>query len=104
MALCSSAAATDESTPPESPSNTRDLPTLRADLRDGVGDEILRRPVLLRAANADEEIADHVHAALGVENLRVKLDAVETALRVLDAGERRILRVVPWPRNPAAVW
>jgi hypothetical protein len=57
-----------------------------------VRDEILRGPVLLRPADADEEVLDHVHAALGVENLRVKLDAVEAALGVLDAGVRRVVR------------
>ena len=43
------------------------LADLGADVGDGMGDEVLRRPVLPRAADPDEEIPDHVHAALGVE-------------------------------------
>src|SRR4051812_22614964 len=54
-------------------------------------DEILGRPVLFGPTDADEEVADHVHAALRMENLRVKLDAVKTTLGVLDRGERGIL-------------
>jgi hypothetical protein len=65
---------------------------LLADVGDGLRDKVLRRPILFRAADADEEVADHVHTALGVENLRVKLDAVEPALLVLNSGERRVIR------------
>ena len=51
----------------------------------------LRRPVLPRAADPDQEIAQDLDAALGVEDLRVKLDPVEIAPAVLDGGERGIL-------------
>ena len=66
-------------------------PDGRANLPDGPRDKVLHRPVLLRAAHADEEIADHVDAALGVKHLGVELNAKEIPLPVLDRGERRIL-------------
>ena len=62
---------------------------LGPDVGHRVGDKILGGPVLLRTANPDQEIADHVHAAFGVENLRMKLNAVEAAFRILYAGEGR---------------
>jgi len=67
------------------------LADLGANVGHGMGDEVLRGPVLLGPADPHEEVADHVHAALGVENLGVKLDAVEAALAVLDTGKRRVL-------------
>ena len=57
----------------------------------GMRDKVLRGPVLPGFANLHEKIADHVHPALGVEYLRMKLDAVEAPPGVLDAGEGRIL-------------
>ena len=63
-----------------------------ADGLHGVLDVVLGGPVLARAADAEEEVADHVDAALGVEDLGVKLDAVEVALLVLDDGELGVFR------------
>jgi hypothetical protein len=99
IALCSSAAATEESTPPDRPSSTRPLPDPRADVLDRMRDEVARRPLLLHAADAEQEIPDDVHAALGVKHLGVKLDAIDTPLRVLD---RRVgeFSVVPIARKP----
>ena len=68
------------------------LAHLGPDVGHGVRDEVLRRPVLLRLADAHQEIADHVHAALGVGHLGVELDAIEAALRVLNPGKGRIFR------------
>src|SRR5690606_11643924 len=62
-----------------------------ADLFHRMLDVILRGPVLRRAADVEQVIANDLGAALGVENLRVKLDAVEITLAVLDDGEGRIV-------------
>jgi|GEM_PF-3053036 len=68
------------------------LPHFGANPTHRVSDEITRRPILPGATNAEEKIADHIHAALGVEDLRMELDAVKSPLCILDAGIRRILR------------
>ena len=66
------------------------LADLITDRGDGLRDKILGGPILFRAADADEKVADHFAAALGVKHFRVKLDAVEPAPLVLDTRIRRI--------------
>ena len=90
MALCSSAAATDESMPPDSPSSTRPFADLRADFFHGLRDEVLGRPLLLHAADAEEEIPI-ASTPRSVWKTQVKLDAVEVAPGILDGGEGRVL-------------
>jgi len=55
MALWSSAATTEESTPPERPSNTLALADLRAHARDGVVDDVADAPQRLAAADLAHE-------------------------------------------------
>ena len=91
-----SAAATAESTPPDSAQMT--LPSepvfarvrvdALADAGDRRVDEVGRRPRRLDAGDADDEVAQDVPAARRVDDLRVELDAVQVPVRRLQAGER----------------
>ena len=60
------------------------LADLLADFADGRLDVVVHLPGRLAAADAEEEVAEDVDAALGVGDLGVELDAVEAALRILD--------------------
>ncbi|MEY3851825.1 MAG: hypothetical protein RI910_805, partial [Verrucomicrobiota bacterium] len=62
------------------------LADLLADLTDGGLDVVVHLPGRLAAADAEQEVAEDVDAALGVGDLGVELDAVEAALGVLDDG------------------
>ena len=92
-----SAAATAESTPPDSAQMTSPSePVARgvgvdalADLGDGRVDEVGRRPGRRGAGDADDEVAQDVPAARRVDDLGVELDAVQVAVGVDEAGERR---------------
>ena len=92
-----SAAATAESTPPDSAQMTSPSePVARgvgvdavADLGDGRVDEVRRRPGRRGAGDPDDEVAQDVAAARRVDDLGVELDAVQVARRVDEAGERR---------------
>ena len=88
IALCTSAAATAESTPPESPQITRSVADLRADLGDGVLDDRHVRPRRPAAGRVVEERLQHLLAALGVRDLGVELHAVDAAVAVLERGDR----------------
>ena len=59
------------------------------DLGDGLVDEARGRPGLLGAGDPDDEVAEDVPAARRVDDLGVELDAVEVAVDVDEAGERR---------------
>jgi hypothetical protein len=48
-------------------------------------------PVLRGLADANEEVAHDIGAALGVKHLGMELDAVEIALQVLDGGELGVI-------------
>src|SRR5690606_7328358 len=62
-----------------------------ADVGDRVSDEVLGRPVLSGAADALQEVANDIDAALAVKHLGMKLDAVEVALAILDDREGRVV-------------
>ena len=70
MALCSSAAATLESTPPLKPRMTRSVADLRANFLDGLVNVIAHRPVFAAAADAVDEVGDDFPAARRVRRLR----------------------------------
>src|SRR5207249_3136854 len=52
------------------------------------GDAILRVPVRLATADAEQEIREDLAAAGGVDHLRMELQAVETTHRFRDRGHR----------------
>ena len=87
-----SAAATEESTPPD---KAADHPRGRADPRLNPGDflldEVPRRPVGRAATDAEEEIADDLAAPRGVRHLRVELHGMDRAGLVLQSADRGIL-------------
>ena len=78
MALCRSTAATDESTPPESP-----ITQFLLQLAHGGLYETLRGPLLPAAADTHDEILQQVRAVGRMVNLGVELDA--PGLLTLDA-------------------
>ena len=88
MARCTSAAATDESTPPDSPQITRDEPTSCSNLLDLALDERARRPTRLRVADAKEEVRDDLAAARRVRDFGVELHAMDRLLAVPHRGDR----------------
>jgi hypothetical protein len=59
------------------------------DARDLDLDDGGRRPERERVGSAVEEVLEDLGAVLGVDDLGVELDAVETALLVLEGGDRR---------------
>jgi len=67
------------------------LADLPADLADGRLDVVVHLPSRLATADAEEEVAEDVDAALGMGDFRVELDAVEATLGVLDDGALRVL-------------
>ena len=88
-ALCTSSAATDESTPPERAQSTRCVPDLGADALDLLLDHGRGRPRGRDARDAVEEVLEDVLAVRRVHDLGVELDAVEPALRGFERGDRR---------------
>ena len=62
-------------------------PTWALNFRDGGGDEVLGGPVLLRAAEGDDEVFEQRHAVAGVGDLGVELHGPDAALVVGDAGD-----------------
>ena len=91
MALCSSAAATLESTPAAQAQDDLLLAHLGADCLDRLVDVIAHRPVLAAAADVVDEIGDDLPAVGRVHHFGMKLQAEHLALAVLDGGEVRIL-------------
>ena len=96
-----SAAATAESTPPDSAQMTRPSDPVSAgvgvdplaDVGDGRLDEVAGGPGRRDPRDVDHEVAQDVLAARGVDDLRVELDAVQVARGVDQAGERRGVRL-----------
>ena len=92
-----SAAATAESTPPDSAQMTspsdpvwRACASTRSRIPcDGRVDEVGRRPGLRDPGDLDHEVAQDVAAARRVDDLGVELDAVQVALGCSQAGVRR---------------
>ena len=68
------------------------LADLRADVLDVLGDDVLRRPVRLAAADLEHEAADDLDALLRVRDLGMELQRVDLALHVGHRGERRVRR------------
>ena len=77
IALCSSAATTEESTPPERPQMTLPLPTCSRTRRDGLLDEVAHRPGAGALADLVEEVLEDLLAARRVGDFGVELHAVE---------------------------
>ena len=96
IARCSSAATTDESTPPDSPSSTRSRAHLLAHARDGIGDDVARLPARLAGADLAHEALDQPRTLQRVRDLGVELHGVVTARLVRHRGERRIRRRRHW--------
>ena len=92
MALCSSAATTDESTPPDSPSSTLPVPTC-ARTRSMASSMMLPTRHAIRApADVPHETLQQLRALLRVRDFRMELHAVEAPLLVAHRGERRVIR------------
>ena len=92
MARCTIAAATAESTPPDSAQIARPLADLLADRLDLLLDDVEHRPGLAAAGDVVQEVLEHLLAVLGVQHLGVPLDAGQAAPDVLegrDRGDRR---------------
>ena len=87
MARCTRAAATAESTPPDSPQIARPSPICVADPLDLLLDDRRRRPLRLDAGDVAQEPAQHLLAVRRMRDLRVVLDAGEAALDVFEAGD-----------------
>ena len=94
IALCTSAAATAESTPPESPQRARPSPTCAriAAVAVSMIDEVVQSA---SAAHVDQEALEQPLAALGVRDLRVELHPVEAPAAVLQGGDRDNRRCGP---------
>ena len=88
IARCTSAAATAESTPPDSPQIARPVADLLADRVDLLLDDVDHRPGLPAARDVVQEVLEDVLAVLGVHHLGVPLDAGEPAVEVLERGDR----------------
>ena len=96
-ARCTSAAATDESTPPDS----AQMHPAVADLRRGCAatcssmtDDIVH--VGGHAGPLVEEAAQHAHAVGRVDDLGVELHAVDAPGVVLEHGDRGVVGRRPW--------
>ena len=91
IALSTSAAATDESTPPDRPQTARACrPDARFDGRDRLADEPGHRPVRRGVADPEQEVGQDLAAARGVRHLGVELHAPELARRRGDRGRRTV--------------
>ena len=88
-----SAAATDESTPPDRPSRTSSRAGLRADRAHGLVDVVVHVPVVAAAADVVREAGEQRRALLRVRDLGMELHGVEAARLVghrgNGAGRRR---------------
>ena len=92
IARCTSRAATDESTPPESPQITRPVPTCARILSICSSMIEAGRPRARAAADLLEERGQHLLPVGRVDDLGVELDPVQAALDVLQRGDRRLRR------------
>ena len=82
MALPSSAASTDESTPPERSEQHSAVAYLGSQALDGRLAEVAHSPVALCAADLKQEVLYHLLAVPGMVDLGVELHAVEASLDV----------------------
>ena len=90
-ALCTSSAATAQSTPPERRAEHPLAADLRADALDLLLDHRGGRPGRRRAGDLVEEVLQHLLAVRRVHDLGVELDAVELARGVLERRDGRVL-------------
>ncbi len=89
IARCTTAAATAESTPPESPQMARpESPIWLADALDLLLDDVDHRPGRPAAGDVEQEVLEHLLAVLGVHHLGVPLDPGQAALDVLERCDR----------------
>ena len=100
MALCTSAAATAESTPPDSPQMTCSPPTCARIGLDRRLDDRRHRPRRPAPAHVVEEVLEHLLAARRVHDLGVELHAVDAALGVLEARRPACRAVVAVTAKP----
>ena len=77
MARCTIAAATAESTPPESAQIARPSPICARMLLDLLVDDVDHRPGRAAAGDVVQEVLEHLLAVLGVQHLGVPLHAGE---------------------------
>ena len=95
IALCTSAAATAESTPPDSPQITRSSPTWARISATACSMIDVVRPRRPAAGNVEQERLEDLLAALGVRDLGVELHAVDGAVAILERGDRRVAGGAP---------
>ena len=91
MARCTRAAATAESTPPDSPQIDELVADLLADRVDLLVDDVAHRPGRTAAGDLEQEVLEHLLAVLGVHHLGVELHAGHALLDVLERRDRRAL-------------
>ena len=89
MARCTIAAATAESTPPDSAQIARPSPICSRMRVDLLVDDVDHRPGRAAAGDVEEEVLEHLLAVLGVQHLGVPLDAGQAAVGVLERRDRR---------------
>ena len=97
-ALCTSSAATAESTPPGERAEDAVVTDLRADPLDLLLDHGRRRPGRRRVGHGVEEVLQQLLPVRRVHDLRMELDAVEPPVRVLEGRDRRVGRLGRDPR------
>ena len=90
IARCSSAATTEESTPPDSAEQHAILADLLAHARDRVRDDVAGVPERVATADPADEALEDRGARTGVGHFRVELHAVEARAVVRHRRERRI--------------
>ncbi len=88
IARWTSAAATAESTPPDSPQTARDVPTFATIAATASDDDVDHRPGRADARDLVEEPLEHGLAVRGVDHLGVVLDAGEPPVEALERGDR----------------
>ena len=89
IARCTMAAATAESTPPDSPQMARPVSPIWARIRlDLLLDDVDHRPGLAAAGDVVQEVLEHLLAVLGVQHLGVPLHAGQPAVEVLERRDR----------------
>ena len=89
IARCTIAAATAESTPPESAQIARPSPICARMLLDLLVDDVDHRPGRAAAGDVVQEVLEHLLAVLGVQHLGVPLHAGQPAVGVLERRDRR---------------
>ncbi len=89
-ALCTNAAATAESTPPDRPQITRSRADLGLDGRHRRFDDRRHRPGRPAPAHVVEEGLEDLLPAVGVGHLGVELHTVDSPGRVLQGGDRHV--------------